>query len=64
MIVRKNPKAALMIGMAALVVASILQLVLRHAPGVADTLVSGTMGLMYGISIALLLIYVRRKTCP
>ncbi len=64
MIFRKNPKAALMIGMAALVVASILQLVLRRAPGVADTLVSGTMGLMYGISIALLLIYVRRKACP
>ena len=53
-----------MIGMAALVVASILQLVLRHAPGVADTLVSGTMGLMYGISIALLLMYVRRKARP
>jgi len=53
-----------MIGMAALLVANILQLVLRRAPGVADTLVSGTMGLMYGISIALLLMYVRRKACP
>jgi len=64
MILRKNPKAALMIGMAALVVANILQVVLRRAPGVADTLVSGAMGLMYGISIALLLMYVRRKARP
>jgi uncharacterized membrane protein len=56
----KNPKVLLLIGMTALLLANILNVVLRWA-GDAENLVMGAMGLFYGISFALLLMSVRLK---
>jgi hypothetical protein len=55
-----DPKALLLIGMTALLLANILNVVLRWA-GDAENLVMGAMGLFYGISFALLLMSVRLK---
>jgi hypothetical protein len=56
----KDPKALLLTGMAALLLANILNVVLRWA-GDAENLVMGAMGVLYGISFALLLMSVRLK---
>lgn len=57
----KDPHALLMIGMAALLLANILQLALRWAHGLGDVIVSAAMGILYGISFTLLLMSVRLK---
>jgi hypothetical protein len=56
----KDPKVLLRTGMAALLLANMLKVVLRWA-GDAENLVEGAIGLCYGISIALLLLSVRLK---
>ena len=56
----RNEKVMLLTGMTALLLANILNVVLRWA-GDAENLVMGAMGLLYGISFALLLLSVRRK---
>ena len=56
----KDPKVLLLIGMTALLLANILNVVLRWA-GDAENLVMGAMGLFYGMSFALLLMSVRLK---
>ena len=56
----RDPKVMLLAGMTALLLANILQVVLRWA-GDAEWLVMGTMGLLYGISFALLMMSVRLK---
>ncbi len=61
MILRNNPKAALKIGMAALLLASVLNVLSRWVHGFAGDAVDGGMGLMYGIAIGLLLLSVRRE---
>ena len=55
----KTPNAVMLTGMAALLAANILHVLLRWAEGSAETVVSGTMGLLYGVSFALLLWSVR-----
>lgn len=55
-----DPKALLLTGMATLLLASILNFVMRWA-GDAEDLMMGIMGLLYGVSIALLLLSVRLK---
>jgi hypothetical protein len=57
----KTPNAVMLTGMAALLAANILHVLLRWAEGTAETVVSGTMGLLYGVSFALLLWSVRLK---
>jgi hypothetical protein len=56
----RNEKVMLLAGMTALLLANILNVILRWA-GPAENLVMGTMGLLYGISFALLLLSVRLK---
>ena len=56
----QNPKVLLLTGMTALLIANILNVVLRWA-GDAENLVMGAMGLFYGISFALLLMSARLK---
>lgn len=56
----RDPKVMLLAGMTALLLANILQVVLRWA-GDAESLVMGMMGLLYGISFALLLMSARLK---
>jgi hypothetical protein len=56
----KDPKALLLTGMTALLLANILNVVLRWA-GNAENLVMGAMGVLYGTSFALLLMSVRLK---
>jgi hypothetical protein len=56
----KNPKVLLLTGMTALLLANLLNVVLRWA-GDAENLVMGAMGLFYGISFALLLMSARLK---
>ena len=56
----KNPKVLLRTGMTALLLANILNVVLRWA-GDAENLVMGAVGLFYGISFALLLMSARLK---
>ncbi len=56
----RNEKVMLLAGMTALLLANILNVVLRWA-GDAENLVMGAMGLFYGTSFALLLMSVRLK---
>lgn len=56
----RNEKRMLLTGLTALLLANILNVVLRWA-GDAENLVMGAMGLLYGISFALLLLSVRLK---
>ncbi len=55
-----DPKVLLRLGMVALLLANILNIVLRWA-GDAENLVMGAMGLFYGISFALLVLSARLK---
>lgn len=56
----RNEKVMLLAGLTALLLANILNVVLRWA-GDAENLVMGAMGLLYGISFGLLLMSVRLK---
>ena len=56
----RKEKGMLLTGLTALLLANILNVILRWA-GDAENLVMGAMGLFYGISFALLLMSVRLK---
>ena len=56
----RKEKRMLLTGLTALLLANILNVVLRWA-GDAENLVMGAMGLFYGISFALLLMSIRLK---
>jgi hypothetical protein len=57
----KNPKTMMRIGMAFLILASVSRWFLHPGAGISENWTDGITGFLYGVSIASLLVSVRRK---
>jgi len=57
----KNPNAVLVSGAAALLLANVLNMLLRWAHGTTEMVMSGAMGVLYGMSFALMLWSIRLR---
>jgi len=57
----RDPHTLLVTGMVALLLANLLNMLLRWTAGIGETLVSLAMGLLYGVSFTTLLLSVRLK---
>jgi multidrug transporter EmrE-like cation transporter len=56
-----DPKVTLLTGMAALLAANVVNIALRWADSASEAWLYGAMGVLYGISFALLLLSARQK---